>query len=183
MTRLADLVPAAMTPDQRRIHDDIVGGPRGKIDGPFNAWLRSPELCDRAQKLGAFCRYQTSLPARLSELAILTVARHTSCQVEWYLHEPIARAAGVSPEVVAAIRERRPPPLAGADTQAVHALVRELLETHRISDATYGAAVAALGETGTVELVGIVGYYVLVAMTLNGFEVPVPDGAPPPLED
>ena len=183
MTRLPELDPDAMSPEQRQVHDAIAQGPRGNVRGPFHAWLRSPELCRRAQELGAFCRFGSSLPPRLSELAILTVARHTTCQVEWYLHEPIARDAGLPDDAIEAIGNGRPPEFTHEDERAVHAAVTELLETHRLSDETYADALAPLGERGVVDLVGIVGYYVLVALTLNGFEVPVPDGAPPPLPD
>ena len=183
MTRLPELDPDAMSPEQRQVYDDIANGPRGKVQGPFHAWLRSPKLCGRAQKLGAFCRFGSSLPPRLSELAILTVARHTTCQVEWRLHEPIARGAGVPADAIEAIRNGRAPEFAREDERAVHAAVTELLETHRLSDEAYADALAPLGERGVVDLVGVVGYYVLVALTLNGFEVPVPDGAPPPLPD
>ncbi len=183
MSRLPELDPDAMSPEQRRVYDDIVDGPRGRVQGPFHAWLRSPDLCGRAQKLGAFCRFGSSLPPRLSELAILTVARHATCQVEWHLHEPIARDAGVADGVIDAIRKNRPPEFVHEDERAVHAAVTDLLETHRLSDDAYAGALALLGERGVVELVGIVGYYILVALTLNGFDVPVPDGAPPPLPD
>ncbi len=183
MTRLPELDLDAMSPEQRQVYDEIAGGPRGKVQGPFHAWLRSPELCGRAQKLGAFCRFGSSLPPRLSELAILTVARHTTCQVEWHLHEPVARDAGISDDAIEAIRNDRPPEFAREDERAVHAAVTELLETHRLSDEAYADVLAPLGERGVVDLVGIVGYYVLVALTLNGFEVPVPDGAPPSLSN
>jgi len=161
----------------------LIDGPRGKVQGPFHAWLRSPDLCGRAQKLGAFCRFGSSLPPRLSELVILTVARHTTCQVEWHLHEPIARGAGVANSVIEAIKTGRTPEFAREDESAVYAAVTDLLRTHRLSNEAYAGALAPLGERGVVDLVGIVGYYVLVALTLNGFEVPVPGGAPPPLSD
>lgn len=183
MARLPALDPDTMSPEQRQVYDDIVNGPRGKVQGPFHAWLRSPDLCGRAQKLGAFCRFGSSLPPRLSELAILTVARHATCQVEWYLHEPIARDAGVADDVIEDIRNGRVPEFANEDEGAVYAAVTDLLGTHCLSDEAYADALALLGERGVVDLVGIVGYYILVALTLNGFEVPVPDGAPPPLSD
>lgn len=183
MSRLPELDPETMSPEQRQVYDDIVSGPRGKVQGPFNSWLRSPELCGHTQRLGVFCRFNSSLPPRLSELAILTVARHTTCQVEWYLHEPIAREAGVSDKVIGALKARRTPELPNEDEGAVYAAANDLLETHRISDNAYADALKHLGERGVVDLVGIVGYYILVAMTLNGFEVAVPDGGDPPLSD
>jgi len=181
MTRLPPLDLEAMSPEQRQVHDDIISGPRGKIQGPFNAWLRSPELCGRAQQLGAFCRFNSSLPPRLSELAILTVARHMTCQVEWYLHEPIARKAGVSDEVIEAIKGRQPPTFVNEEERVVYKAAKELLESHRMSDEAYSDALAHIDERGVVDLVGIIGYYIFVALTLNGFEVPTPDSAAAPL--
>ncbi len=181
MSRLPELDPTALSPEQRQVYDDIVSGPRGKIQGPFNSWLRSPKLCSRAQQLGAFCRFNSSLPPRLSELAILIVARHTTCQVEWYLHRPIALDAGVSNDVIEAIKANEKPALVEEDERALYAAVSELLETHRMSEKVYTDALAQLDERGVVDLVGIVGYYIFVALTLNGFEVPVPDGAESPL--
>lgn len=182
MSRLPELDPETMSPEQRQVYDDIISGPRGKIQGPFNSWLRSPELCGHAQRLGAFCRFGSSLPPRLSELAILTVARHMTCQVEWYLHEPIAREAGVSEAVIAAIQARRDPGFENEDERVVYTAAKNLLETHRMSDQAYADALQYLGERGVVDLVGVVGYYIFVALTLNGFEVPVPDDADPPLD-
>lgn len=181
MTRLQAIDPEAMSPEQRQVYDDIISGPRGKLQGPFNSWLRSPKLCGRAQQLGAFCRFNSSLSSRLSELAILTVARHMTCQVEWYLHEPIARDAGVSADVIEAIKERQTPDFAGDDERAIYTAVKELLETHHMSDSAYSDALAHFDERGVVDLVGIVGYYIFVALTLNGFEILVPDTAEPPL--
>ena len=181
MSRLPAIDPEAMSLEQRQVYDDIISGPRGKLQGPFNSWLRSPELCSRAQLLGEFCRFNSSLPPRLSELAILTVARHMTCQVEWYLHEPIARNAGISTDIIEAIKERQTPEFANDDERAIYTVVKELIESHRMSDGAYSDALAHFDECGIVDLVGIVGYYIFVALTLNGFEILVPDTAEPPL--
>ena len=181
MSRLSELDPAKMSPEQRKVYEDIVSGPRGKMQGPFNSWLRSPELCSRAQQLGIFCRFNSSLPPRLSELAILIVARHMTCQVEWYLHNPIALDAGVTQSIIEAIEANEEPETTQEDERALYAAVRELLETHHMSEQVYANALTQLGERGVVDLVGLVGYYIFVALTLNGFEVPVPDGAEAPL--
>jgi len=181
MSRLPDLDVDRMGPAQRRVHDEIAAGPRGGVAGPLAVWLHSPDLADRAQKLGEFARFNSSLPPRLSELAILVTARHWRAQYEWFAHEPFALKAGLGPEVIAAIRERRRPIFFARDEEAVYDLAISLHENHAVGADTYRAAVERLGETMVVDLVGVLGYYVLVAMTLNTFEVAVPDGATPPL--
>lgn len=181
MPRLEPLTPETMTEEQRRIAEEIAAGPRGGLRGPFQAWLRSPALADRGQRLGEFCRFNTTLPPRLSELAILVTARHWTAQYEWYAHARIAREAGVPEAAIEAIARRETPPLDDADQALVYRFAAEYYATHRISDATYQAAVERLGEQGVVELVGIMGYYGLVAMTLNVFEMPLPEGEPEPL--
>ncbi len=178
--RIPDWTVEALTPAQRKVHDAIVSGPRGKVEGPLRVWLKSPELAQRAQLLGEFCRFGTSLPPRLSELAILVVGAHWRAGFEWHAHAPIAIKAGLSPDIVAAIKERRVPSFAKPDEAAVHRFARELLDSHAISDAAYAGVAAHLGETGAVELVGILGYYTLIAMTIVGFGVPVPEGSPEP---
>lgn len=179
MSRLPPLTLDALTPEQRKVYDAIVSGPRGSIGGPFAPWLRSPELADRAQRLGEFCRFGTSLPKRLSELAILITARHWTAQFEWYAHAPMAREGGLAEEIIEAIRERRRPAAMAADEAAVYEFCTEAFRDTRVSDATYRRAIDTLGERAVVELVGILGYYCLVSLTLNVFEMQVPDGKPP----
>lgn len=181
MPRLEPLTPESMNDEQRRIAEEIAAGPRGGLRGPFQAWLRSPELADRGQKLGAFCRFETSLPPKLSELAILVTARHWTAQYEWYAHARIAREAGVSDAAIAAISRRERPDLDDPEQDLVYRFASEFYATSRIGEATYAEAVARFGEQGVVELVGIMGYYGLVAMTLNVFEMPLPEGVAEPL--
>src|SRR5438128_2321846 len=110
MPRLAPLDLNKLTPDQKKAADAIVAGPRGGLRGPFEPWLRRPELADRAQKLGEYCRFNSSLPKDLSEIAICLIGRHFKAQFEFYAHARLAREAGLSPEVVEAIRTRQTPP-------------------------------------------------------------------------
>jgi 4-carboxymuconolactone decarboxylase len=180
MPRPLTLDETRLTPEQRPIYEAILSGPRGVVEGPLRVWLQSPGLADKAQALGAFCRYGTSLPPRLSELAIITVGAHWRSGFEWHVHAPIAEKAGVAPAVVEAIRTGAAPPLEREDEAAVHAFCRELLEHKRVGDDAYARTEAVLGSVGTVELVGILGYYTLICMTINAFHVPVPDGAPEP---
>lgn len=170
-SRLSPLDEATMAPDQRRVLDAILSGPRGNLDGPFLAWIHSPALADHAQRLGAFCRYGTRLETRLTELAILFTAAWWQSQAEWQIHAPIAREAGVSDAVIEALRAGREPTFEHDDEALVHRLGRTLYTTRRVDAALYADAVATFGETAVVELVGVFGYYALVAMTLNVFEV------------
>jgi 4-carboxymuconolactone decarboxylase len=179
MSRLPDLRYEDMTAEQQRVHDEIAAGPRGTVVGPLKVWLHAPKLADCAQKLGAYARFHSSLPPALSELAILVTAATWQADFEWHAHAELARKAGISEAVIEAIRRREQPALVDAKSRAVYAVSRELHRTRAISDETYAAAEAALGRPGLVDLVGILGYYTLVSMTLNAFEVPTPDGSRP----
>lgn len=179
MSRLSDLTQENMTADQRRVHDEIASGPRGGIRGPFNAFLRSPGMADHAQKLGAFIRYESTLPGKLRELAILVTARHWGAQYEWYAHAKIARQEGLNDAIIDAIARREQPPFDEPAEQTVHDFCTELLGNGEVGDAAYAAARELLDERGVVELVGLMGYYCLVSLTLNTFQVPVPGGEKP----
>ena len=168
---------------QRAVFDAIRHGPRGKVEGPLRVWLQSPELAQRAQALGEFCRFGTSLPPRLSELAILVTGAIWKSGFEWAAHAPIAQRAGLEPGVIEAIRTGRAPNYAREDEAAVYAFSRELSVSSRMSDETFAAAQAQIGRTGTVELVGLLGYYTLISMTINAFDVPLPPDAPDPFPD
>jgi 4-carboxymuconolactone decarboxylase len=173
--RIRDLPREEMTEAQGRVADEAVAGKRGRIPAPLRAWIHSPELGARAQRLGEFCRYDTTLGPRLSELAILVVARFHTAHYEWFAHKREALKAGLDPAIVADIAARRTPDLAKPRERAVYDYVSSLLVTHRVPDDVHAAAVRALGEAGVVELVGVVGYYILVALTLNAFEIGLPD--------
>jgi 4-carboxymuconolactone decarboxylase len=181
--RIPEIDFDSLTPEQRKVHEAIVAGPRGGLHGPLKIWLRSPEFAARAQDLGAFCRYHTSLPKRLSELAILITGAHWKAGFEWFVHAPTAIEAGIAPDAVEAIRTGRKPLLARKDEAALYDFTRELLETHRVGEATYRRAEAELGTVGIVELVGILGYYGLISMTINAFRVPIPEGHPEPFSE
>lgn len=181
--RIPDLSPEEMPPEQRNVYDAILSGPRGVVEGPLRVWLNSPELANHAQRLGAFCRYGTTLRPELSELAILVMGAFWKAGFEWHVHAPIAVKAGVDPAAAEAIRRGEEPTFDKPDAMAVYVFARELLTERRVSDATYRRTFDALGRRGLVELVGILGYYSLISMTIVAFEVPVPDGAAEPFED
>ncbi|HVZ13895.1 MAG TPA: carboxymuconolactone decarboxylase family protein, partial [Bauldia sp.] len=174
--RISDIDEASLTPDQQRVFAAIKAGPRGVVVGPLRVWLHSPRLAEKAQELGAFCRYGTSLPPVLSELAILVTGAHWRAGFEWHAHAPIAIKAGLSADVVDAIRRDEEPSFTNAAEGAVYAFCRRLLTMRTMDQATYDQARQAIGETGLVDLVGILGYYALISMTIVGFEVPTPDG-------
>ena len=183
MTRLGPLPREAMTAEQRDLMDAILSGPRGSLAGPFEPWLRSPELGDRAQALGEFCRFYSSLEPRLAELAIILTGAHWRSQFEFWFHANKAREYGLPDDVIEDIRAGKAPRLMDRGERAVYALVSEYLATTRVRDETYREAVEVLSERGVVDLVGIVGYYGLVSMTLNVFEVGLPEGAEPPFTE
>ncbi|MFK3602093.1 4-carboxymuconolactone decarboxylase [Pseudomonas sp. AP19] len=170
-SRLSPLSEAHMDEAQRTVLRHIISGPRGNLDGPFLAWIHSPELADHAQRLGAFCRYGTRLEPRLTELAILLTAAWWQSQAEWQIHEPIARSAGVPDSVIASLKQQVLPEFQRDDERIVYWLGKTLYESRRVDDALYAQAVSSLGEPAVVELIGVYGYYALVAMTLNVFEV------------
>ena len=186
MSRLAPLTYDTLTPEQKRVSDAIAksrgSAPGGAVGGPFGVWLRSPDFADRAQSVGDFCRYHTLLPQYLVEFAIIITARYWKAQIEWRGHARLAIEAGLPEAIAEDVRVGKKPTLRDAKEQAVYDLTTEYFADHRVSDATYRAAVEQFGEQGVVELVGIIGYYSMVAASLNVFDVSLPDGEPLPLK-
>ncbi|MDO9437325.1 carboxymuconolactone decarboxylase family protein [Hydrogenophaga sp.] len=179
MPRLSFPTPDTMSPEQLAVHQKVVSGPRGEIKGPLRAALHNAELADRWQALGALLRYQTTLTPRQSELAILITGRHCRSPFEWFAHVPEGQKAGIPDSVIEALLAQRRPEGLDATDAAIYQFALELNQTHSVSNATHAAAVAALGERGAVELTALVGYYTLVAMTLNAHEIPLPAGVEP----
>ena len=182
-SRFPTLTPETMTADQKRVADAIQSGPRGAgLRGPFNALLRSPELCDLVQRVGAFVRFGSSIPARLNELAIIMAGRKWGAQYEFYAHRRLAIDAGLKPLIADAVAANERPKDMAEDEATVYDFVAELLSTGHVSDANFQRVKDAFGERGVVDLVGAVGYYSLVSMTLNVAQVPLPAGVTPPLK-
>lgn len=181
--RFPPIDPAAMSPEQKAIWDAIANGPRKSTGGPFNAWLRSPALADRLQKVGEYVRFQSSLPKRLNEFAILISGRYWGSGFEWDYHYPLALQAGVPAPVLADLAAGRTPAGMTDDEALVYAASTELRRDRNISDATYAKALQRFGERGVLDLIAVNGYYDLVCMTLNVAQVPVPAGSKvPPLK-
>ena len=183
--RLPVITEENLNARQRELMASIRSGPRGKIPirGPFGVYLHAPEFGELTQRLGAFVRYKTSLPPRLSEFAILVVARLWRAQYEWHAHAIIAEQVGVAPRTIGDIKAGRAPSRAPKDERAVHDFIKELHKVRRVSDRTYARVHAVLGDSGMVEFIGIIGYYTLVAMTLNVFRVPIPSDAKNPFAE
>jgi 4-carboxymuconolactone decarboxylase len=171
-----------MTPEQKKLVESIFAGPRTSLDGPFNVLLRSPEMGDLAQKLGAYARFHSSLPPRLSELAILITARSWTAQFEWQAHHKNALTAGLSPAIIDSIAAGKRPASMQPDEEAVYNLCTEVLTTKHASDAAFQAAKEKFGERGVVDILGIVGYYQFVSLLLNVDQYPLADGVTPELK-
>ena len=183
--RLPVLDMASLTGEQQALVDAISSGPRGRFSnsGPFAVYLHAPGFGHLAQQLGGYVRLGTSVPPRLSELAILCTARFWQAQYEWVAHAAIAAKQGVKPATIRDLQAGRTPTSAPRDEMAIYAFVRELYATRRVSDATYKRVHKLLGDAGTVELVGILGYYAMVSMILNVFRMPLPEGTPAPFRE
>ena len=180
--RMPQIPLEKMTPAQRAVADAIVSGPRGGMRGPFNSWLRSPELADRLQKVGEYVRFNTSLDKRLNEMAILMTAQHWGSQYEWYAHAPLALKAGLDPAIVNALGEGRKPDAMKEDEAIVWEFTTQLRRARNVDDAIYARAVEKFGENGIVDLIAVNGYYDVVSMTLNVARVAPPDGETMPFK-
>jgi len=192
-TRRFKLIPPEkLTPEQKAVADAIRSGPRSKvvtssaakpgpIGGPFNVWLRTPEIGNIIQQLGAALRFRTSLPTKLNEMAIILTARQWTSQYEWFSHCKLALQAGLDPSIADDIANGRRPSKMDADETIVYNFSTELHRTHGVSDATYQAALDRFGERGVVDLIAVSGYYVLVSMCLNVDKTPLPAGEKLPL--
>jgi len=191
--RFKVLTTEEMTPAQRALADAIRSGPRAAVAGsaansssntvgsPFNVFLRSPELGDSLQRTGSYIRFKSTLGMRLNEMAILITARYWNAQYEWFAHHRLALQAGLNPQVVDAIAQGQRPANMQPDEEIVYNFSYELHNSKLVSDASYKAAVDKFGEQGVMDLIGVNGYYTLVAMVLAVDRTPIPGNAPPPL--
>ena len=187
--RLPALEPDALDGSRAQLYAEITGGPRGadsgrspivdergRLLGPFNAMLFNPDMGGPMQALGASIRYRTSLSDDRREMAILVVAAMLDSAFEWFAHEPLARAAGVPDETIRAIAEGRVPAALNDGDMVVYRAVQALMADGDLDDGQHAELSAELGTTGCVELVGLVGYYRMLALMLRVFRVPVPNG-------
>ena len=181
--RFKPLPENEMTEAQRSAARELASGPRGRMNpnGPNALFLRSPDLMSRTQKVGEYLRYSSSLPARLNEFAIMVTARQWTAQVEWLAHTPLALKAGLSPDVAAELALGKRPAAMKDDEAIVYQFCTELHETKAVSDATFKAMADQFGERGVIDLIGLCGYYAMLAMVLNVGQQPLPGGVAPPL--
>ena len=182
MTRFPRLAPEAMTPEQREAAAEISAGPRGEVRGPFLALIHNAELARRMQALGEHLRWGNKLPPPLLELAVLYTARQWNCQHEWYMHEKLARKAGLEPRIFGAIAAGREPEGMSADEALVYKACKQAHLTGRLDDETFTALSARFGLDGVLDLLVLNGYYSAMAMVLNTAGMPLPDNAAAPLD-
>jgi 4-carboxymuconolactone decarboxylase len=172
---------AQWTEAQKKAVEGLMSGKRAATDvtGPFIIEMRSPEFMDRAQRMGEFLRYMSTLPPRLIEMVIMLTARGWTQQYEYQAHTPFALKAGLNQEIITAISEGRRPTGMAEDEAAAYELCDELDRNKSVSDATYARALKQFKEQGVVELIGLKGYYTMLAMLMNTNRTRVPDGKPP----
>jgi 4-carboxymuconolactone decarboxylase len=179
MARLDPLPMEQLTPEQQRLHAELGSTRRQRVSGPFAIWLRNPPVADAANKLTLALRENGKLERRLFELIVMTVVRQWSAQSAWAAHEANALAAGLAPEVIEAIRERRRPDFKKADEALVYDTVLELLERKPLGAASYDRLLKQFGLDLAIEIITVAGFYGMVATVLNGFDVPTPNGERP----
>jgi 4-carboxymuconolactone decarboxylase len=180
--RLPAIPSDALTPDQKDAIAAFEAARKAPISGPFIPLLRSPDLMTRVRAVGDYARYASALPPRLSEFVILLTSRHWTQQYEWSTHYSFAMKAGVPAETVRAIADGRHPEQMSDEEAVLYDFCTELQHNQSVSDATYTRALAAFGEKGVVDTVGIVGYYTMLAMILNVSRTPVTDASTPLLQ-
>jgi hypothetical protein len=189
--RIPKLDPSSLDDQQRSLYDAIAGGRRaqgpqlfrladedGRLEGPFNAFLLQPRLGSALQALGASVRYDTGLDDRCREIAILVVAVCWRSAFEWYAHEAVGRAVGLTDAELAALREGRHAELAGRGSVVAHTAAA-LVARGDLDDGEYREAVDQIGPVGLFELLTLVGYYATLALQLRVFRVPAPDDSAP----
>lgn len=179
--RLPQITQSELTPQQRALADQILKVSSVGLGGPYNALLRSPELGQRMFALLDYLRFNTSVPRRLNEFAILIQARLWTSQVEWLAHYPLALKEGVSEATLGDLKAGRRPASMKADEAVVYDLCMEISTKHSVSDATYQRAARVLNEQQLVDLFTLSGTYTTLAMLMNAFEQDVPPGTVPPL--
>ena len=179
--RMPPIPVEQMTEAQRTAVAQFEKSRGSELFGPYVALLRSPELMSSVETMGEYLRFRSALPRPLNELAILITARQWTQQLEWSIHYGEAMRAGLSPDIAEAIADGRRPHSMSGDEEIVYEFCTELLRNRRVSDRTYARAHARFGEHGTIDMVGVAGYYTLLAMVLNTARTPLPPGIPPPL--
>jgi 4-carboxymuconolactone decarboxylase len=175
VARLDPLASENLTPEQKALHAELLRT-RKRVSGPFAIWMRTPNLAYAANQVALALREDGKLEKRLFELIVLLVVRHWSADYAWSSHAPNAAAAGLAPEVIAAIRERRMPDFSQADERIVYDAISELLDSKELSGAAYDRLLKQFGLELTIEAISVAGFYGMVSTVLKGFDVPTPTG-------
>jgi 4-carboxymuconolactone decarboxylase len=178
MSRMPPLPEDALTPEQKRVYDQIAGR-RKTVRGPFPMWLRNPKLAEHANQFGVVLRDHSVIGRRIFELCVITVCRAWSVQYAWSSHAPQAEIAGIAPEIVKAIQENCKPEFTRDDERIAYEVATEIMTTQALSQSSYDRAVMQFGEQGVVELISTIGYYAMVGIFLKSFDVRPPDGSTP----
>jgi 4-carboxymuconolactone decarboxylase len=171
MARISLIEKKEDLPAEHRGTYDAIAQSRGQVRGPFLALLHSPPLAERTAHLGSYIRFESQLDPKILELAALAAARELECKHEWAAHIGHAQKAGVSLETIRAVHQRKGPESFSSEEAQIISGVQELLRSHRLSERTFQALYARLGERGMVELIATIGYYAMLACTLNAFDV------------
>jgi 4-carboxymuconolactone decarboxylase len=180
--RLPRLKPDEMTARQREVHDRIAGK-RGRVGGPYQVWLQSPELCDRQEQMTSYCRWECSLPEKLREFGLCLAARFCDAQYSWNAHVDPAIKLGIHPDIMKAVAEKREPVFQHDDERLYYAFAMELMRDHFVSDETYKACRAQFGDRGLVDIVASIGAYMTLSLCLNAFQVDLQPDRPQPFPD
>ncbi len=177
--RMPPIPAERLTDAQKQAMAEFRTARKAELSGPFWPLLRSPEVMTRARAMGDYLRFTSVLPPRLSEFTILITARQWSQAYEWDLHAPLAEKGGLAPSIISAVSEGRRPNRMADDEEVLYTFCDELHRNKSISDATYARAVARFGEQGVIDILGITGYYTMLAMVLNTARTPIPEGHAP----
>ena len=185
MRRLPSIPEDKLTDSQLAVLRAIQSGPRGKIPmtGPFGVWLRAGSIGDAIQNLGASLRYNTILDETLKELAICVVGSHYKAKFEFAYHAELAKKSGISDKILEDLRHNKTPSFNDSRLKLIYQITTQLLDKHSLSDDTYREGINEFNEQGMIELVSLVGYYCLVSLTLNAFEIPIDEGMNDPFND
>ncbi len=183
IARFAPLKAEELNPAQKAWADMIAAPPRNaKFTGPpYRAYIRNPDLAPRLSALSDYLRWNTSLPPRLSELAILITARQWTAQYEWFAHYPLALKGGLDPAVAGDIAVGKRPENMKDDEAALYDLAMALYRDKKVTDSVYKAALDKFGERGIMDIIGIIGYYDIASMTLITMQATAPNDSVPPL--
>ena len=180
--RFVEPDPSKMGPEQRRVYDMVLGK-RGKLPGPFRIWLANPEFSEIAETFGRRVRFGSGLSRRVVELATIIACRNAKAQYAWHSHRNAAREVGIDEAVIGAIRDGKKPVIEDETEAAVYAFCHEVLEKKSVSDETFHRVDSLIGRPALIDLMGLIGFYGVVAITLNAFNIPPAGGAEPELKD